>query len=388
MPDRPLKIAYLCDITPLDPNLYSGGNARMYNALQAHAGDVTILGQGWHLAEPLRRLMHALPEAINLRARWRLHLLLRRLIAHGVRSELKRERFDVLFCAYSFQSLAGFKPPYPMVTAFTADATPTTYKNSRVGQSFGSFLSVSRYFDPWVQEQERRVLNGADVLLWPTEWLKNGVHETHGALDAQTHVIPWGANIEPVVHAPSGPQLSKTAPVHLLFVGRDWYAKGGPVALEVMQALRARGVDARLRVVGVEPPSEARDPAMEVVAELDKSKPDEMALFAQLFRSSHFLINPSFESYGFAYCEASAYGLPSLSYRVGGVPVRDGINGHALPVESTADDFATLVMGYLDDPEAHDALRASAREEYETHLNWDSWGQDVATCLREAVSRL
>lgn len=198
MTSRPLKIAYLCDITPLDPNLYSGGNARMYQALKRHAGDVTILRNSWHGAEPLRRLMHMLPEALNLRMRWRFHLLLGRLIARGLRREIQSGAYDVLFCAYSIQSLAGLGPAPGLVSVFTTDATPTTYKRSTVGQSFGSFLSVSRYLDPWIAKQEQRILQDTDLLLLPSEWLRDGITDAFDIPSQDMRVIPWGANIGPV----------------------------------------------------------------------------------------------------------------------------------------------------------------------------------------------
>jgi glycosyltransferase involved in cell wall biosynthesis len=96
---------------------------------------------------------------------------------------------------------------------------------------------------------------------------------------------------------------------------------------------------------------------------------------------------PSFESYGFAFCEAAAYGLPALCLRVGGVPVRDGITGHALPPGSGVEQFAARIFDYLDAPERYAQLSASARSEYENRLNWDAWGAQTAQLLREAVAR-
>ena len=40
-----MKIAYLCDISPEHTQPYSGGNARIYRALQDHVGVVDILPQ-------------------------------------------------------------------------------------------------------------------------------------------------------------------------------------------------------------------------------------------------------------------------------------------------------------------------------------------------------
>ena len=127
---------------------------------------------------------------------------------------------------------------------------------------------------------------------------------------------------------------------------------------------------------------------MTVIGPLTKTVPEDMAKFECALRTAHFVMQPSFESYGFAFCEASAYGLPSLCLRVGGVPVRDGVNGHALPIGSGSVEFADKVIRYTADPAGYAALRLSARAEYEQHLNWDAWGTQVSALLSERVARI
>lgn len=385
MPASRLKIAYLCDWSPLDRNLYSGGNARIYDALRANVGEVTILSNSWFAAEPLRRLMHAMPEPINLRARWRLHLALGRVAWAGLSRELARDRYDVLFGAYSFQSFAGMRLPYPIFTAYTADATPTGYKRSEIGAGHGSFLALSRLFDPLIHRAETRIFRNLDLLLWPAAWQKQTADRLYGLDPARSVIVPWGANIDdPGEGAPV--TLDPKGPLNLLFVGRNWQAKGGPLAVEVLHDLRASGIDARLTVIGCTPPLDPA-PWLTVHAELDKAVPEQLATFENAYRQAHFMVMASLESYGFAFCEASAYGLPSLALRLGGVPVLDGVNGHALPPGSPAADFAAIIRRYLADPAAYATLRADARARYERDLNWDRWGQRTAELLAEGVAR-
>lgn len=382
-----LKIAYLCDFDPRDPNLYSGGNARMFEALQTHAGDVTVLPQDWGLAEPLRRAVLAAPEAISIRARWRLHLAASPLIARRLRKALMADRFDVLFGAYSFHSLHRLRPPYRLVTAFSSDATPTIYKRSRIGQSFGSWFAPSRLVDPLIERAEARVFGGLDLALWPSDWLASAVNARYGLSPDRSLTVSWGANVpDPGAAAPAA--LTAQGPVEILMVGRDWDAKGGWVTAATIEALRAGGIDARLTVIGCTPPPEIGREGLVVHPHLDKSVPEDLATFHACFRRAHFLLMPSMESYGFAFCEASAYGLPSLCLDIGGVPVWDGVNGHALPPGSGPQDFAALITGYRLAPETHAALRQSARQVYEQRLNWDAWGHKVAAMLRDRVAAL
>ncbi len=390
MPDpgaiRP-KVAYLSDFSPLDPQAYSGGNARIFNALQAHVGDVTVLDPGWGLAEPLRRAVLAAPEALSIRARWRLHLALAPLIARNVARQLKGARYDVLFGAYSFHSLSRLRLPYPIITAYTSDATPTIYKQSEIGQSFGSWFSPSRMIDPLIERAEARVFRSVDLALWPSDWLNDAARARYGLSPERSLTLPWGANVADPGHGEVNP-LIPGGPLEILLVGRDWNAKGGWVTAATVDALRAQGVEANLTVIGCTPPPEISREFLTVYPHLDKSKPEELAQFNAAFRKAHFLMMPSMESYGFAFCEASAYALPSLCLRAGGIPVFDGENGHALPLGSGPQDFAAIIQTYLNAPEKHNALRKSARQVYEDRLNWKAWGQAVAQHLSAAQTRL
>ncbi|WP_323781238.1 glycosyltransferase family 4 protein [Thalassovita sp.] len=385
-PKSPLRVAYLCDADPRDRNLYSGGNARLFDALSTRFENIHILSQGWGWAEPVRRLVLALPEPIILRAKWRLHLLLSSVIARAVRKELEQQQFDVLFCAYSFHSLYGLKPSYPITTVFTSDATPSVYKHSEIGQAFDSFFSLSRKFDHLIVKAETQVFQSTDLLLWPSNWIKNDAEKWFELTPGHSQVVPWGANFPDPGILSDAPQLVAGNPVRILLVGRDWFAKGGPITAETVQLLRDQGVDARLTVVGCTPPETGLGDALRVYPSLDKSKPDEMKLFQDLYRRAHFMMMPSFESYGFAFCEASAYGLPSLCADVGGVPVYDGINGFALPTDTGPGAYAEIVQEFLAAPERYDALRQSTRREYEERLNWDAWADRTAALIEAAVA--
>lgn len=128
-------------------------------------------------------------------------------------------------------------------------------------------------------------------------------------------------------------------------------------------------------------------PEVKVHPSLDKAVPEELETFTQAIRAAHFLVMPSFESYGFAFCEAAAHGLPSLCLRVGGVPVRDGINGHALQPGSSVEEFVAVIERYIADPDRYAALRRSSRREYEDRLNWEAWGKAVGRELNDALAR-
>ncbi|MDQ2089359.1 glycosyltransferase family 4 protein [Marimonas arenosa] len=391
-----LKIAYLCDISPEHVHPYSGGNARIFNALSARA-DLTVLPQNWGRAEPVRRAIYRMSDAAQLRLRWRAHLALARIIAAPLNRQLASDRYDAVFCAYSFQSMsrlaAGKRPhgeePHPgrPLLVFTSDATPTVYKRSEIGQSFGSSWVARTLLDPLTLRAERRIFNTLDLMLCPSAWLKREAETLYNLAPGTAHVLPWGANVDDPGPQPVPPPPGPDAPLHLLVIGRDWFAKGGPLAFDTMQNLRARGLDARLTVIGTTPPEFHINEHVTVLGHLDKSNPDEAARFHAALAQAHFLVQPSFESYGFAFCEAAAHGLPSLCLDIGGVPVSEGVTGHPLPAGSGPGDFADVVMRHVADPAGYARLRAAARDAFETTLNWEAWASRTIELIEARLSR-
>ncbi|WP_245216557.1 glycosyltransferase family 4 protein [Sagittula salina] len=379
-----LRLAFLSDMDPRDRNIYSGGLARMFDALGHHVDDITVMPRDWGTAEPLRRAILHTPVGVNMRLRWRAHYALGRITARRVEQALPGH--DVLFGAYALHALSHLAVPEGMVTAFTSDAVQTVYRESAIGGAYNG-RALGRMLDGWVERQERAVLRRLDVALWPSEWLRGLVDARYGMPAGVGQVVEWGANMAPP--PPPDPEwlrLDSEGPVNLLVIGRDWFAKGGPLAFATFQALRAQGVDARLTVIGCTPPRMHRSAHVTVHRQLDKSVPEELGLFEAALARAHFLVQPSRESYGFAFCEASAWGVPSLCLSIGGVPVIEGRNGHALPPGATADDFAAIVRRYRADPSAYRRLSRSTRAVFEERLNWDAWARRSVAYLETAVA--
>ena len=83
------------------------------------------------------------------------------------------------------------------------------------------------------------------------------------------------------------------------------------------------------------------------------------------------------ECAGIVFCEASAFGVPSITTNTGGVStnVQDGINGFALPPEATATDYAEKIEELFFDDAAYRQLIKNSRKKFEEELNWEHWGK-------------
>jgi glycosyltransferase involved in cell wall biosynthesis len=126
-----------------------------------------------------------------------------------------------------------------------------------------------------------------------------------------------------------------------------------------------------------------------IIPFLDKSKKEDLKKLCDILSESHFLVLPTqFDAFGIVFCEASAYAMPSITANVGGVgqAVKDGKNGFLLPPDATASDYAKKIKILFNDKENYLKLRQSARNEFDTRLNWDVWGEKVNKILEDAVT--
>lgn len=113
-----------------------------------------------------------------------------------------------------------------------------------------------------------------------------------------------------------------------------------------------------------------------------------MKLLYDILYRSHFLILPTeFEAFGIVFCEASAYGMPSIAANVGGVsqPIREGKNGFLLSPNATAEEYAEKIKLAFSDKETYLKLRRSSRNEDEKRLNWRIWGKKMDKILDKTI---
>jgi colanic acid/amylovoran biosynthesis glycosyltransferase len=141
----------------------------------------------------------------------------------------------------------------------------------------------------------------------------------------------------------------------LLCVGRLSPEKGHFVLLEAMDILRARGVPARLTVVGGGPLRDeliARTKELGLADAVEFLGPLESVEVAKRYRSCFATVLASFsEGVPVVLMEAFSHGKPVIATNVGGVAelVDDGVSGYVVP-PGDASDLAEAIGKLLADP--------------------------------------
>jgi glycosyltransferase involved in cell wall biosynthesis len=297
--------------------------------------------------------------------------------ARAVEASLQSAPVDVIFSVAASTQAARLRTAVPIVSA-----TDTTFRSvTSVYPAFAGLSWRARQQGEWI---DRRSARKAARLVYPSRWAADAVIAHCGVDPRRVVVTPYGPNLPAPDSLPArGLPLVPT----VLFVGVDWRRKGGDTLVAAVRQLRARGRDLRLICVGSDVPVHAAD-AVDAAVAFDKSVADGVKGLQETYLASDVLVLPSqADCSPIVICEAAAYGLPVLASGVGGIPelVVDGLTGRVLPVTEPPEVWADALDEILQ-PERYASMSVAARSLFEQSHNWDSWGEQVASVLREAAA--
>ena len=244
----------------------------------------------------------------------------------------------------------------------------------------------------------RAVFTGSD-------WAVAEARKIYAIAPDRIHATPLGANWLPPLSTYSLLQIAAAraatlsdpqAPIQLLFVGKDWERKGGPLAVEIATLLHQRGQAVHLHIVGCTPaiPAEA-EPITTLHGLLNLDNPTHRAQLQQLYLASHFLLVPTqAECYGIVFAESQAFAVPPISRNIDALPtlVHDPTfaaaenvtataqieaTGLLLPPEAPAAAYADRIAALIATPAAYLSMATAARARYESLLTWNHTAEAI-----------
>ena len=376
---RRLRIAFLTATDPHDRRSWSGLHYMIGQTLAEHVGDVDYLGPVslrylFGLGDRANKLIHRL--SAGKRYHYSVSVATSRLYALLFGRRLAGKHYDLIFAPAAYTEFAFLKTDIPIV--YCGDSTITQLIGYYAGMS--SLLDISRKEVVYV---EQLALRKASLQVYASRWAANSAIADYHARPEDVVVVPFGSNLkalprEAVLRHRQG------AGCELLFVGVEWGRKGGEIALETLVALRSLGIDAHLTICGCVPPPGFAHEKLTVIPFLNKNNPAEVEQLIQLYLKADFFVLPTrAECAGVVFCEASSFGVPSITTDTGGIAdfVVEGVNGYRLPLAARGPDFARVIKTVLDNHALYAQLRISSRDLYERELNWGAWGATMKQLL-------
>lgn len=379
---RKLRIAYLSASDPRDKRAWSGSLYNIYSTLQDHVGTVDILGP-YSPKFPvfIGKVLHFFSQLFfKKRYDYKRSTAVSKAYGHYFDKKLKESNYDLIVAPAASSEIAYLKTKIPIV--YISDSTLKASLNYHKALS-----SLTKSSEKQSLETEKRALQKSTIAALTSPWAINSAVNDFEIEKNKLLLLPFGANFANPPEKQTAINKQKGEICKLLFVGVSWENKGGEIAFNTLINLLNSGIKAELTICGCIPPEKFKHDKITVIPFLNKAIKEEEQKLYHLFEEASFLILPTrFEAYGLVFCEASAYGVPSLATDTGGVSgvIKEGKNGFLFPHKDTGEGYAKKIIELWNDEAQYKALSLSCRTEYDERLNWESW----ATKLKEKLQQL
>ncbi len=370
-----MKIAYLSISDPLDQNYWDGSIYYIAKALQNYGHEIELFGP---LKTPkiLNKFLRAIAKfnRVIFKREYlaKCNLFLSWYASRHFAKQLKGKNYDCICVPSEPSAVAFLKTQIPIIYL-----TDTTFK--LITHYYSEFKKIPLISKIEGNILERKTLKKSSSIIYSSIWAAESAIHDYRVPTEKVLITPMGASIDEIPQQDIIYKKLNNKELTLLFLGNDWYRKGGEIVIETLKFLKySHGIKAKLIVCGCKLPAQYESSNIEVIPGLDKNKKEDAHKLADILSEAHFLFVPtradcSLPSAG----EANAYGIPVITTETGGVPevVKDGINGYCLPYTATGNIYAALISELFIDESRYRELIFTSREHFGKHLNWNKWAQ-------------
>jgi glycosyltransferase involved in cell wall biosynthesis len=353
----------------------AGVNYRLYRELFQTASIVKVID-----VEPkgLQRYWLAVRTFYPDKREWARRFYENRLIFEdrthiaGKRIKAVTEPFDVIL-----QDGAMWLPGRKV-----SDKPLITYHDSNVvlGSSGGPFAQGSHYRGKKLRQAislEKEVYDRASRVFAFSDWVRNSMVQDFQLPESKVRVAKPGVNFE----IPKDFKKQYDEPV-ILFIGRNFERKGGPVLLKAFRLVRQTLKKAQLIIVGCSPPID--EDGVTIKGLIPREREDEIK---ELYRAASVFAMPSrFEPFGLVFLEAMAYKLPCIGTNICAMPeiIGDGECGFVVnPDDHTM--LAQKLITLLRDPSLMRTMGNRGFKRVRTDYTWESFANTILGACKEVV---
>lgn len=365
-----MRLAFISLGSPLDRSSWSGIPWYSFREVRrrypdTHLVDTARIDRWMRRTSPLQRIGVLLSRSDLVARGFSLH----------VNRQLERIQPDIVIAVAAAHKIAYLDPKWPMI--YVSDAM---------------FMTVVTYYERYFRLSARAIADGdrlqhtmlerADAVLLASDWAVQSAAAHYHLPPERLKTVPMGANLDV---DPEFAPPDRGGPLRLLFIGYDWHRKGGELVLAVWRELRKQTGTAELHIVGCRPEEAEGLEGVTLHGVLRKSDPADYAKLSRLFAISSFFFMPSRqEAFGIVYCEAAAFGRPSIATATGGVPsaVENDVTGILLPLDASVLDYAARISEVWADSDRYARMCEAARLAYRDRLSWQAWGAELSETIR------
>jgi glycosyltransferase involved in cell wall biosynthesis len=217
-----------------------------------------------------------------------------------------------------------------------------------------------------------------------SEYLRRSFVADFEVSDQAVRTVFAGANLDLARVVPRS-RICEGPPT-ILFVGRQWERKGGPVVIEAFREVRKVVPSARLRIVGCTP-EVGDEPGVEVLGRIQKDVSGGEDRLADLYQTSDVFCMPSrFEPFGIVFVEAMLHGLPCIGTSRFAMPeiIEEGGTGWLI-AEDDATALGRRLVTALTDREGSFAMGQRGRARALDLFTWETVAASIVRGMEEKI---
>ncbi|MEN8129855.1 MAG: glycosyltransferase family 4 protein [Pseudomonadota bacterium] len=358
-----VKILGVIDEEPFDPYTWSGSGYYFFNALKEYGCLRDAIS-----AQPSRKVQlfyKALSFQLGMeRWKFRYHLntgLFGQMSKVAVKkiSKIDQRDFNVLLQVGAWYDLAELKNK---VFASYHDGNLSTLLASPYG-----YPAIKKKYIQQTFDYEKQLYGKMNYIFPMSEWLAGSFINDFGVETDKVFPVGAGINLPYIKHVEErDPESAK-----ILFVGKDFSRKGGPVLIEAFRSVRKKVKNAELIIVGPELGNLPEGVRCEGF--ISKQTSEGVNKLLALYSEASIFVLPSlYEPFGIVLAEAMAHFLPCIGTNNCAMPeiIDDGRTGYLVePNDSRSLADALIVL--LEDHALREEMGRHAYEKYFTQYRWE-----------------
>jgi glycosyltransferase involved in cell wall biosynthesis len=293
----------------------------------------------------------------------------------------------------TIQDLAALPIPFYLYQDLSYDALITARDGT---DALADLLSITPATVARRRERQLAIYERATGIIAMSRWFGRALVDQTGVPAGKVHVVHPGVSAQQALsgngaasgmteHRPAGTAGPERVPPRrqLLFVGNDFYRKGGDLVVAALAVLR-REHDPRITLTVAGPktwpqPGEPPD-GVRFLGSLPAGE------VARLYDSHDLFVMPSrMEPFGIVFAEAIARGLPCIARDAYAMPeiVTPGVSGALVTGDDVGELAATIAATLADD-----ALYAKCYENAPAaaaYFSWERAGQEVVDVIAQTL---
>ncbi|OGU14409.1 MAG: hypothetical protein A2X61_12795 [Ignavibacteria bacterium GWB2_35_12] len=379
-----MKIGYTTYFDAHDVGAWSGTIYNIALALAQQGFQVEYLDNLKKFSHYLFRYKSLYYKLINKQYQRFREPFINKSIARQIETKIRTINPDLIFSPGALE-ISSLECKQPIV--FWSDATFAGLVNF-----YKDYTNLNKSSIIYGNKLEQSAYDRSKLIIFSSDWAVQTALENYNVDKNKIHVVPFGANIETELtydEMKTIVQSRKNDILKILFVGVNWYRKGGDILLQAVKELIKSGFKIELNVIGTNPKLNDEDYKFTIIhGFLRKWIPQENKKILDLYKSSHIFIMPTrAEAYGIVFCEANAFGLPALGPDIGGVPtiIKDGINGYLIRHEKAVESIVKSFSEIFSDSNKYTELALSSFNEFKNRLNWNISAKKVKELLYQII---